>query len=152
MTVLPTFPRKLYKAGTFDGFVAGRDFTPGNAKAMIWMSQLAYETDTPDKITDVLSSWGMQLVDGGIIANKIAVLPQAITRGIVAAGHGATIVAFAGTDPGILANWLTDFDAHVGRAQTADGYRVAADAVWEQVKTAITLPGLANNKVLVTGP
>jgi hypothetical protein len=100
----------------------------------------------------VLASWGLELVDNGMIANDDKMmLPQVRTRGFVAAGRGATIVTFAGTDPVVLANWLTDFDARIGQPQTADGYRIAAAAVADQVKTAISAPTLANNKIFVTG-
>src|SRR5258708_5868839 len=155
MSFFTTLPRELYSSGAFDGFVAGSDFTLGNAKAMIWMSQLAYEAEDPSqpgKIKDVLASLGLALVDGGMIANDDKmIVPQVKTRGFVAAGRGATIVAFAGTDPVVLANWITDFDAHIGPAQTADGYRTAAAAVADQVKRAISAPALANNKIFVTG-
>ena len=154
MSLFTTLPRRLYSASAFDDFVAGGDFRLGNAKAMIWMSQLAYEVEEPsrpDIIKSVLALWGLALVDGGMIANDdTLMLPGAKTRGFVAAGRGATIVAFAGTDPVVLANWLTDFDAHIDRTQTADGYRRAA-AVAEQVKAAISASALANNKIFVTG-
>ena len=155
MSFFTTLPRELYSAKAFDDFVAGGDFRLGNAKAMIWMSQLAYEAEDPGQpgmVTDVLESLGLKLVEGGMIANDdTMIVPQVKTRGFVAAGHGATIVAFAGTDPVVLANWLTDFDAHIGNAQTADGYRIAAAAVADQVKKAVSAPALANNKIFVTG-
>lgn len=155
MSFFTTLPRELYSASAFDDFVAGGDFRLGNAKAMIWMSQLAYEAEDPakpDKIKDVLASLGLGLVDGGMIANDDKmIVPKVKTRGFVAAGRGATIVAFAGTDPVVLANWIADFDAHIGQAQTADGYRIAAAAVADQVKQAISAPALANNKLFVTG-
>ena len=74
------------------------------------------------------------------------IVPKVKTRGFVAAGRGATIVAFAGTDPVVLANWIADFDAHIGQAQTADGYRIAAAAVADQVKKAISAPALAEQQ------
>jgi triacylglycerol lipase len=155
MSFFTTLPRELYSAKAFDDFVPGGDFRLGNAKAMIWMSQLAYEAEDPSQpgmIKSVLASLGLELVDGGMIANDdTMIVPKVKTRGFVAAGHGATIVAFAGTDPIVLANWLTDFDAHIGNAQTADGYRIAAAAVADQVKKAISAPALANNKIFVTG-
>lgn len=155
MSFFTTLPKELYSLSAFDSFVASGDFRLGNAKAMIWMSQLAYEAEDPNqpgKIKDVLASLGLALVDGGMIANDDKmIVPKVKTRGFVAAGRGATIVAFAGTDPVVLANWISDFDAHIGPAQTADGYRIAAAAVADQVKRAISAPALANNKIFVTG-
>jgi hypothetical protein len=100
----------------------------------------------------VLRSWGLRLTDDGIIAEEVrTVLPKASTHCFAAVGRGATFVAFAGTDPIVLANWITDFDAHIETTQTAEGYQIAADAVWPRLKRAITAPALANNKVFVTG-
>jgi hypothetical protein len=68
MSFFTTLPRELYSSSAFDDFVAGGDFRLGNAKAMIWMSQLAYEAEDPggpDKIRNVLASLGLELVDGG---------------------------------------------------------------------------------------
>src|SRR5271154_2820175 len=101
MSFLTTLPRPRYAPDAFDGFATGRDYTPGNAKAMIWMSQLAYETDDPGKIENVLESWGLRLANTGpnndaVVVKEIkTVLPIASTHCFVASGLGATIVAFA---------------------------------------------------------
>jgi triacylglycerol lipase len=151
MSFLTKLPWERYSADAFDSFNAARDFTLGNGKAMAWMSQLAYETDEPNKIADVLGSWGLQLVDGGILVKEVkTVLPIATTHCFVASGRGATIVAFAGTDPIVLANWITDFDAHIDETETAEGYQIAADAVWPQLENSISAPGLGSNKIVVT--
>lgn len=157
MSFLTKLPRALYRADAFDGFTAERDFTLGNAKAMIWISQLAYETDEPDKIKDVLLSWGLQLANTGpdddavVVREVKSVLPIASTHCFVASGRGATIVTFAGTDPVVLANWITDFDVHIDATGTAEGYQMAADAVFAQLQDLISAPRLAGNKLFVTG-
>lgn len=157
MSFLTTLPRPRYAPDAFAGFTGGRDFTLGNGKAMIWMSQLAYETAEPDKIADVLQSWGLRLANTGgdndavVVKEVKTVLPIASTHCFVAAGRGATVVAFAGTDPIVLANWITDFDAHIDATQTAEGYQIAADAVFAQVRTLISAPALAGNQLFVTG-
>ena len=48
MSFLVKLPTELYDPMAFAQFTGGRDFTIGNAKAMAWMCQLAYETDEPD--------------------------------------------------------------------------------------------------------
>jgi hypothetical protein len=74
------------------------DFDLGTARAMAWMSQLAYECAHSDKIAKICEAWGLRRPR--IIASALATrLPLLQTRGIVAEGHGATILAFAGTDP-----------------------------------------------------
>jgi pimeloyl-ACP methyl ester carboxylesterase len=144
-------PRELYRADAFSAFKAGRDFDLGTARAMAWMSQLAYETDEPLKIETILRDWQMSLAPDGILAKEVGtVLPKASTRGIVAVGRGATIVAFAGTDPAVLANWISDFDVGVGTGGSAEGFAVATDAVWPGLKALLT-GGAANAAVYVAG-
>ena len=96
------------------------------------MSQLSYETDEPKKIDAILARWGLARVPGGILVEEVVtVLPKASTHCLVSSGRGATIVAFAGTDPLVLANWITDFDIHITKTtKAAVGYDTAAEAVW----------------------
>jgi triacylglycerol lipase len=155
MSGLPTLPKALYSTSAFDAFVGGREFTLSDAKAQAWMCQLAYETADHDKIKQILASWGLELVDNdnGIVVEEVeTVLPLASTHGFVAAGRGATIVAFAGTDPLVLANWITDFDAHIDRdTGTSRGYNTAAAAVWPHVKALVEKSIATHSKVIVTG-
>jgi hypothetical protein len=114
------------------------------------MSQLAYETEDRGKIEEVLEPWGLRLVD--ILSKDVkTVLPMASTRAIVCAGAGATIVAFEGTDPLKLPNWITDFDARVNMTGTAQGYSIAAGAVWPTLKALIAGREAANGRVYLTG-
>ncbi len=152
MSFLTKLPRARYRPDAFDGFVAGRDFALVGGRTMAWMSQLAYETDEPGKIADVLESWGLRLLGEGIIVEEVGtVLPKASTHCFVASGRGTTVVAFAGTDPIVLANWITDFDAHIGTTQTAQGYQVAAEAVWPRLKNLLSVPEGGRRTVFVTG-
>lgn len=125
----------------------------GTAHALAWLSQLAYETDDPKKVADILGLWGLQLVGGnnGIFAGNVQVpLPLASTHGLVAAGHGAVFVTFAGTDPAVLANWITDFDVRRDAAGTAQGYRTAVAVVFPKIRTLIQTQQ-AGTKVYLTG-
>jgi len=153
MSLLTKLPLEFYDHGAFAGFAAGSDFSLGNGKSQIWLSQLAYETDEPDKIATILQFWGLRLAQPGIFFAEIrTALPIASTHGFVAAGRGATFVSFAGTDPVVLANWISDFDARIDKdTQIADGYETAANAVAEQVRQAISDPALSGNKIYVTG-
>jgi triacylglycerol lipase len=152
MSFLTKLPLARYDRGAFDGFVPTDDFSPGTGKAMAWLSQLSYETDEPDKIGSILQGWGLRLGDPGIIVEEVVtVLPKASTHCIVATGRGATFIAFAGTDPIVLANWITNFDVQIGKTQTAAGFQIAADAVWARLKTAMANALPAGNKVFVTG-
>jgi triacylglycerol lipase len=132
MSLLTTLPTPLYAATAFDDFVASPDFRVGTAKAMAWLSQIAYETEVPDKIEAILSRWDLRLLD--VVSAEIkTVLPIACTHAFVAAGRGAVFVAFAGTDPLCLANWITDFDCHLASTGAAQGFVDAAEMVREQL-------------------
>jgi len=90
-------PRTLQPQG-LRAFKPAAEFDLGTARATAWMSQLAYETAHPDKIATICEAWGLRRPR--IIASAPGLrLPAVSTRGIVAEGHGATILAFAGTDP-----------------------------------------------------
>src|SRR5215470_9117068 len=130
MSFFTKLPKARYDANALSRFQVGARFELANARSCAWLSQLAYETDEPDKIADILRLWGMELLPEGIFSSEVAtVLPLATTHGFVAKGHDITVVAFAGTDPVVLANWITDFDARLGSTGTAEGYTRAADAV-----------------------
>ena len=113
MSVLVELPLRFYEQHR-DAFAAFKPVAPfdiGTARAMAWMSQLAYETAHRDKVESVCGLFNLRLVES--IANDrgsgFELLPLH-TRGVIAEGHGAIIVAFAGTDPLIPVNWITDFD------------------------------------------
>jgi triacylglycerol lipase len=144
--------KERYSPRAFDEFSLANDFSLGTGKALAWVSQLAYETDEPDKIKDILSSWEMRLVDDGVVSKEVeTALPTVSTHCFVAGGRGATIVAFAGTDPAVSANWVTDFDAHLEKTGAARGYSTAASAVWPELAPLIAKTAAANGKVFVTG-
>jgi hypothetical protein len=152
MSFFTKLPRQRYAADGFAGFEGRRDFKLGDGKAFAWISQLAYETDEPEKIKDILRVWDMAPIGNGILAAEInTVLPIASTRGIIAVGRGATIVAFAGTDPLVSANWITDFDTRIASAQVAQGYDVAAQSVWPQLQSLLDLPAAKTGRTFVTG-
>jgi triacylglycerol lipase len=136
MSFLTKLPKERYSKTAFGQFRCDREFDLGTGKAMAWMSQLAYETDEPGKIREILAQWGMQLL--GVVSGTIrTALPIARTHGFIAGGRGAVIVAFAGTDPLVLANWVTDFNARINDDGIAEGYATAAAVVWDQLRSMI---------------
>jgi triacylglycerol lipase len=144
-------PSRFYPGNAFDDFSPVSDFRLGTARAMAWLSQLAYETDEPDKIEQILGAWGLRLIDGVVVAEVSTVLPIASTHGFVAAGRDATFVAFAGTDPVVLANWITDLDVHLMATGAAAGYAGAAAIVWDQVAARVKRQSEAERGLFLTG-
>lgn len=152
MSFLTKLPIDRYDRDAFRQFAGGKEFDIGNARAMAWMSQLAYETDEPKKIEAILKLWNLDLVEDGVVVEQSkTVLPLASTHCFVAGGPKATIVAFAGTDPVALANWITDFNARLQATGTAEGYAVAVDVVWPRLKLLLEKSVLPGGKVVVTG-
>jgi hypothetical protein len=152
MSFLTKLPKERYSTSAFDAFMGGPEFHLGDAKAQAWMCQLAYETDEPGKIEDVLAAWGLTLVENGIVVEEVeTALPKSSTHCFVAAGRGATFVAFAGTDPLVLANWITDFDAHIASSGAARGYDTAAAAVWPRLKSLLGESTTIGNRIALAG-
>jgi hypothetical protein len=128
MSALNFWPIERYKPDAFNDFKStiapNFDFDPGTARALMWAAQLAYELDTftsEDKIKTVktiLKLWNMELVQAVSIPGfpnvpiKAVPLLPAITRdALVIKGRNAIIVAFAGTDPPRIQDWLVNFAA-----------------------------------------
>jgi triacylglycerol lipase len=162
MSMLVELPEGLYQRDVFAMFTAITPYSLGTARAMAWMSQLAYETAHPDKIKSICRLWDLDLLQ--IIANDNAGgsgLLKIHTRGVIVKGHGAVIMAFAGTDPLVPANWISDFDVGLnvafntgsGRGVTPGpvhrGFDRAFDAVSDQVTLALAERG--TEPLLITG-
>jgi hypothetical protein len=130
MSILTTLPQAAYVPDAFAGFRGDADFDLGSGRAMMWMSQLAYETADPAKVAAIGGQWGLEteVVDGGRLG-------LARTQAVVARrGDGAVIVAFAGTDPVEAADWVSDFDCYLDPATgIARGYQRAAAVVMGRI-------------------
>jgi triacylglycerol lipase len=152
MSILVELPERLYPRDVFAQFSPVAPYNLGTARAMAWMSQLAYETRHPDKIELICSRW--ELKRPQIIANDTNGEPELLqihTRGVIVQGHGATIIAFAGTDPLIPSNWVSDFDVglKVTPGRMHRGFDKAFDAVSAQVTQALAERGA--DLLLITG-
>jgi hypothetical protein len=148
MSVLTKLSEDVYDERAFAAFLAQPEFSLGNAKALMWLSQLSYETDEPAKVTTLLAPWNLALVPGGVVSSPAtSSLPMPRTEAIVAQGNGAAFVAFAGTDPLVIADWVADFNVrpHMG---TTEGFALALAAAMPAIRALIAPLGLP---VFVTG-
>src|SRR5437016_4155816 len=114
MSFLVELPLELYNPHAFAAFKPVAPYDLGTARALMWLSQLAYETAHPDKIARICQLWG--LAQPRTIASVPGALPLTRTRAIVVEGHGAMLMAFAGTDPLVPPSSLGF--RHVGRLLT----------------------------------
>lgn len=136
MSILVELPEDQYAPKVFANFVPGAAFNLNTARAMAWMSQLAYETRFPDKIERIAKGWELSEVQVLEQPTK-STLPLSSTRGVLAATKDAMIIAFAGTDPLNLMNWISDFYLGQPDADVHQGFQDAADAIWIDVEAAI---------------
>ncbi len=134
MSFLVELPVGLYNKGAFASFQATSEFDFRTARALMWMSQLAYDTAHPDKIKTICDAWELARP---LVVEHGAPLPIQHTRGIIAEGHGALIIAFTGTDPLVPANWFTDLDFTLSAGNLHRGFEAAAGVVWDQVRTVL---------------
>ena len=151
MSIFTQLPEQVYPA---DGAIfTGLDRPPGfsldTAKAMAWAAQLAYESD-PGKLTAILERWGMTHSDR-LLGRLASFLPIASTKGYIARTDVATIIAFGGTDPVRIADWVTDFTFFQTAEGIHRGFENGVEAIWEQL-TALVPPRLnATGRLYVAG-
>jgi triacylglycerol lipase len=135
MSFLVRLPAELYSPNAFDGFAA-TGFCIGTARAMAWLSQLAYE-DEPDKIDSILRLWGARRILS--FHHFLAIpLPLVSTRGFVAERLGNLFVAFEGTDPFLTANWVTDFNFVLDENGIHQGFGSALEACWPEIADTLS--------------
>jgi Lipase (class 3) len=150
MSILVELPLDQYNRHAFANFSADAGFNQGNALAMAWMSQLAYETGQPDKIPQIADRLQLDRVD--IVREPAkSTLPMSDTRGVIASKGDALLIAFAGTDPLNLLNWVSNFSPGRLSADAHEGFVDAAAAVWERVGAAIEQGVKDRRRLFVTG-
>lgn len=107
-----------------------------NARALGWAAQLAYEADVPEKVVSVLAGWGWQAVS--VFAGAIGTfLPLPCAGGFVARAGTACVVAFSGTAPTRIGDWILDLMARRTEDGLHAGFEAGATAVWPSVQAAL---------------
>jgi triacylglycerol lipase len=140
MSVFVELPEQDYRADAFDDFSPAAAFQIGTARALMWASQLAYETHVKDKVEVIAGRWRFDAARP--FSRTVDTLGTAVdTRGFIGERAGVRIVAFAGTDPAVLQNLITDFDAlPQPGTDIHGGFNKALDAVWDIVAAAVAQP------------
>src|SRR5262249_26259009 len=83
---------------------------------------------------------------------RIAVpLPTTDSKGVVLTNDRVIVIAFAGTDPLNFANWITDFDWLPKSGDLHTGFRIAADAAWNDSRTAARTAAQICSKIYIVG-
>lgn len=143
MSILTRLSAATYEAEAFAGPTPQHDFALSNARAMMWLSQLAYEVDDVAKVTTILTHWALQLPPGGLISTKaMSTLPITRARAILTRGPDVAVLAFAGTDPLVVTDWVSDFNISP-QGETTDGFAQAvatAMPIIRRLLAGITVP------------
>jgi Lipase (class 3) len=136
MSFLVELAESAYPPRALDRIKLVKDFSLDNALVMMWMAQLAYETAHEEKVGRILTSWGMN--KRAFKSNDpITGLPPKSACVVVAGGLGATIVAFAGSDPLKFEDWITDFTPQLSTSDLHTGFEEAVGSIWDDIKNAI---------------
>jgi triacylglycerol lipase len=141
MSTLVSFPIEIYRqfgVGAFKGFApTAPRFAIGNARALMWFAQLAYEIDADkdEKIALTKGLWGFEQITPFEAKND----HRYDTHGLIGIRGDAVVLAFCGTDPLVFDTILTDArfplnneDVHTGFAEAA-----AAPQITDSVRKAI---------------
>ena len=126
MSILVKFPVSEFDRAAFVGFRPTAEFDIATARALMWVSQLAYQTDDLPTLASVVSiDWSFRtihpMVEGG---------PTALTSGLWGERDDAIVFAVAGTDPGIPRTLLTD-----GLIRLKDGIHEGFGRAFDLVKS-----------------
>jgi triacylglycerol lipase len=128
---------ETYSPSAFANFKATvTDLNLGNALAMMWMSQLAYETGRQATIDAVAPQWGFSSVSP-FVKRKTAVHGSFDTTGLLGERNDAIVLVFAGTDVGVWQTVATD--GEVFRSPDTDthvGFQTALNAAQDTIRQA----------------
>ena len=150
MSVLVELNRNEYPDTALDGFRTTSQFSLDNARAMMWLSQLAYETAHQPKVKSILDAW--QLTMPVFVTNDPGTgLPPHSACVVGAAGRGATFFTFAGSDPLKAEDWVTDFNAMPSPDDLHTGFQKAVETVWPVIQAAITNRATPAEPLFFTG-
>jgi triacylglycerol lipase len=150
MSKFVELPQSAYPANALDSFTATPGFKLDNARAMMWLSQLAYETASESKVDGILTA--LKLTKLGFVRNdSLTGLPPHSACVVIAEGHGATFVTFAGSDPGKPQDWITDFEAMPLPDGLHTGFEDAVKTVWPKIQAALAKRTAPAQPVFFTG-
>jgi triacylglycerol lipase len=134
MSLFVQLPPADYSRTAFNKFRPLRaGFDLDDARALMWMSQLAYETDALQTIAEIAPLWGFKPIE-----HVRAQARQIDSRAIIGERDDCIVIAFARTDPALDKNLMTDADCRLTPNDTHEGFQAAIDAVWPQIETRIT--------------
>lgn len=129
MSRFVNIPPADYSRSAFAAFSSQRArFDLDDARAMMWMAQLAYETDAPETIAEIGPLWGFKPLQ--ILRARGRAIDA---RAIIGERDDCKVIAFTGTDPAVASNLITNVRFRLSLENTHQGFQNAIDAVWPQI-------------------
>ena len=126
-------------------------FEIANARALMWFSQLAYETHRTATIEATSQLWEFKSVVP-FIKHKSRLNGSFETCGLIGERADSVILAFAGTDPGIWQNLATDFTPlPQAGSDIHSGFQLAAVAAKSEIKQAARLSQQSQIPLFIAG-
>src|SRR5712671_3147535 len=117
MSRLVQIPPEAYSPTAFDEFKPAAGFSIGNARAMMWMSQLAYEAyqQGPSATIQTVGKDKWQFTSvAPFVKHQVSVKATYDTCGIIGDRPNAVVLAFAGTDPAVWETVIADVTLRLG--------------------------------------
>jgi hypothetical protein len=142
MSFLVRLPESQYATDALSGVDTG-EFSFANARAAAWASQLSYE-DYYEKITRIATTWGA-ISCCRLEAKLDFPLPVSSTQVIILEAPRFAVLAFAGTDPLDLADWITDFNFHPNGRGIHSGFGRAVGTIWQDAAARV----MTNDRPLI---
>jgi Lipase (class 3) len=143
-------PDSLYRRADPADFTVASAFNLQTAGAMAWLSQLTYEELDGEIVARVLEDWRLTRL-ATLRSPKSEPLDLVDTNGLVVTSPNATIIAFAGTDPFVGKDWLTDLNTRPSDDHIHSGFQNGVQSVWSQIQTAVKELAPPQLPVFVTG-
>ena len=152
MSTFVELPPDQYSRTAFANFdAAATDFRIDNARALMWLSQLAYETGKPQTIDAVRNVWNFVSIFP-FVEHKVDVTASFDTCGIWGERADAVLIAFAGTDPAVWETLATDFNIpRTPDTDTHAGFQAALDAVRTEIGQAIARSQQIHKPLFIAG-
>jgi triacylglycerol lipase len=145
---LTLLPPQLYDRDAFKDVVNDASFDLGTARALMWLSQLAYERPGSTTVDDMLRAWRLTWL--GCKPVGIRPFPFLTEPNVIVAANDAAIyVAFEGTDPANIAEVISHLNALPSNAGTHSGFEAMADALWEGIRMCVTAALRAKRRPLL---
>jgi hypothetical protein len=139
VSIFVELPPARYCATAFAAFDPAAGFSIGNARAMMWFSQLAYEIGKRATIDAVAPHWGFAKV-AVFVKRKIAANAVCATCGLIGERADAVVLAFSGTDPVVWEMHATNLNIRLSEdGDTHSGFKAAIEAARGEIERAVEL-------------